>query len=181
MEKLPKELFEEGAFMVQREYNFIDLNGEEASIKLGFRDRLSEIRCPIDGANIIIYKGDPHNISKLFYEDYKEDLHYVAECPACKEQFDLSNFNEESNLRYLKSFLIPKKKIIINQLKENLNKLERVLKLAENSNNIIKKANLKNEAYNKANLSELKQENPSKVRDIADKYIKNLKKGPKTH
>lgn len=34
---------------------------------------------------------------------------------------------------------------------------------------------------NKANLSEIKQGNSYKIRNIVDKYVKNLKKSPKTH
>jgi uncharacterized C2H2 Zn-finger protein len=163
MGKLPKELFDIGDSRVKREYNFIDLNGEETSIELDFGDRLSEARCPIDGANIVVYSGDPHT---------------VAECPACGEQFSRDN---QYNLVYIKDSLIPNKKSKLNKLKEEANKLEKIIKLAEDSNNAIKEANLNNSCYNKANLSAIKQESFSKIRDIVDRYIKNLKKGPKTH
>lgn len=153
MEELPKELFETGNYGIKREYNFTNLNGEKASVELTFGDRLSELKCPIDGANIIIYHDDPHDITKFFYEGDNKDPRPVAECPACREHFDLNNFNEKSNSRYVKSFLIPNKKIIINQLKEKLNNLERVLKLAKDPNNTIKKENLNNSCYNKDNLS----------------------------
>ena len=96
---------------------------------------MSFIRCPLDGAHIVHYSGDPHTVN---------------ECPACQKYFE---GNEDSVVRYVdKSFkwVINKN---INKLKEKLNYLEKILDLAENPNNEIKKANMNHEAYNQANLS----------------------------
>jgi len=137
MTNLPEELFTVGNSSDKREYYFINLDGKEESVELDFGDRLSKIKCPLDGANLIIYNGDPHT---------------VIECPACRKQL---NINEELNLKYLNDSILLDAKSKISVLKEETKKLERIVELAENPNNSIKEANISNEIYSKYNQDNL--------------------------
>jgi hypothetical protein len=134
MVDLPEELFENGSPDKKREYFFINLEGKGDCVELNFGDRLSSKKCLLDGANLVIYAGDPHT---------------VIECPACRTSFsgyDLAR-------KYIERDFIPETKSKLNNLKKEVNYLEKMLNLAEYPNNEIKKANLENEAYNKDNLS----------------------------
>jgi DNA-directed RNA polymerase subunit M/transcription elongation factor TFIIS len=148
MADLPKELFNIGHPDIKREYHFININGEEEDVELNFGDSLSFVICPLDGAHIVHYSGDPHT---------------VDECPACKRHFE---GNEESVVKYVDNYFIPTLKENIKNIKKGLNYLEKILELAENPNNEIKKANKNNEAYNedsnKVNLS-AKEEKASRI------------------
>ncbi len=135
MEEVPKELFNIGNPGEKREYLFIGLEGEEELVFLDFGDRLSDKRCPLDGAYLVIYNGDPHN---------------VIECPAChKYGFNLSVGSPED----IPTKVTPYIKHRIERLNEEINHLESILRLAQDPNNEIKKSNLQNKVYNKANLS----------------------------
>jgi hypothetical protein len=174
MTKLPKELFGTGNQVTKRKYYFIDLNGEQNFVELDFGDKLSDKKCVLDGANIVVYSGDTHTIS---------------ECPVCHEQFE---GNEEYVKKRIENNFIPNTKEQIIRLKEKLSYLEKILSLAENSNNNIKEKNLNNEIYNKANLSAEsnketgvedigKRQNKSylmKLRDIASDILDNNQKTP---
>jgi hypothetical protein len=138
MADLPPKLFAMGKYGEKKEYFFVNLNGEEESVILDFGDRLANVRCPLDGAYMIAYSGDPHT---------------VLECPACHKDLFGSKVNKEQVNNYIKNDLIPNTKDKIKSLKEQLNYLERILLLAGDSDNEIKKANLQNSLYNKANLS----------------------------
>ncbi len=132
---LPSSLFEIGKPGEKREYFFIGLDGKEDFVCLDFGDRLTNHRCPLDGAYIISYDGDPHT---------------VIECPACKKYgWD----KEISSEKEIKKNIIPYAKSRIERLKEELNHLELILKLSENSENEIRIANLQDSTYHKANLS----------------------------
>jgi hypothetical protein len=135
MVDLPKELFEIGNPGERREYAFTNLKGEEEFVILNFGDKLTHKRCALDGAYIISYSGDPHT---------------TEECPACKKY---GWENRISSDKYLHEFVIPHVKSRIDRLKEELIHHEIILKLAQNPNNEIKKSNLENTLYNKANLS----------------------------
>ena len=141
--KLPKELFETVAFGKERKYHFINLKGEKDYVELRDSDMLTTKTCPIDGAYIVAYGGDPHT---------------VPECPVCNEYFE---GREDQVRKRIEEKYIPKIKSDINKLKENLNYLEKILELAENPDNNIRKANLQHKAYNKANLSAKNSSEPS--------------------
>jgi hypothetical protein len=125
MADLPKELFEIGTPDKKRVYYFTNIYGKKDSVELDFGDRLSYRRCILDGAYIVAYSADPHT---------------VAECPACKHDFEGTN---EEATNYLKNYFIPNTKDDITRLKTELNLLEKLLKLAENPENSIRKENLK--------------------------------------
>jgi hypothetical protein len=134
MKEVPKELFE--LIDKKREYRYINLKGEEEIIILNSGDRLSNKRCLLDGAYLVVYSGDPHN---------------VVECPAChKYGFD----RDINSQKEVTDKVIPYIKHRTERLKEEINHLESILNLAQNSDNEIKKANLENASYNKVNLSE---------------------------
>jgi len=135
MADLPKELFDIGNPKVKRTYYFINIYGEKSSVDLDFGDRLSNLTCPLDGANIVHYAGDPHTV----------DI-----CPACSEAFE---GNDEAVVRYLDKWYSPQLKERIRGIKAKLNQLEHILKLLDDPSNPIKKANKNHEAYNEANLS----------------------------
>lgn len=133
MGEVPKELFE--LIDKVREYKYINLKGEEEIVFLSSGDRLSNKRCPLDGAYLVVYSGDPHS---------------VFECPAChKYGFDMI-INSQKEIT---DKVIPHIKYRAERLKEVINHLELILNLAQNPKNKIKKANLENSSYNKANLS----------------------------
>jgi hypothetical protein len=142
MADLPKELLDRGHPDVKREYHFINIYGKKDSVELGFGDSLSFITCPLDGAHIVHYAGDPHTV----------DI-----CPACNEAFE---GNDEAVVRYVDKYYKVQLKERINGIKTKLNQLEHILFLLENPSNPIKEANKNNEAYNEsyneANLSENK-------------------------
>jgi hypothetical protein len=138
MTNLPEELFTAGNSSDKREYYFINLDGKEESVELDFGDRLSKTKCPLDGANLVIYNGDPHTI---------------IECPACREHFEN---DYTSDILYIKnSKIIPRLEINLTVLKNKINHLEQLLKLAKDSNNSIKEANISNEIYSKYNQDNL--------------------------
>jgi hypothetical protein len=142
MAELPSSLFEIGKPGEKREYFFIGLDGKEEFVCLDFGDRLTPNRCPLDGAHIVAYSGDPHT---------------VTECPACKKYgWDKEISSEED----LKEKIIPYAKFRIGRLKEEINHLESILRLSENPKNPIKTANLENSRYNIANLN-AKDEGPN--------------------
>lgn len=128
MKELPKKLFDTVDFGKERRYYFINLKGEQDYVELRDIDQLTTKTCPIDGTYIVNRGGDPHG---------------VAECPACGEGFE---GREEMILKRIKRSY--------NQLKEEADRLEKIIELAENPDNEIKKANLHHKAYeNKANQS----------------------------
>ncbi|MGY4884726.1 MAG: hypothetical protein ACP5NZ_04075 [Nanobdellota archaeon] len=133
MEEIPQELFE--LTDKKREYKYINLNGKEEFVILNPGDRLINKRCQLDGAYFVAYSGDPHT---------------VLECPACHKHGFGTEINSQKDIF---DRVIPYAKFRIEGLKEELNHLETILKLAQNSDNEIKKANMENSSYNKANLS----------------------------
>lgn len=133
MGEVPAELFELGD--KKREYWYINPKGEEDFVILGADDILTKKRCLLDGVYMISYRGDLHN---------------VLECPAChKLGFDM-NVN---TAKEISDKVIPYLKCRTERLKEEINHLEALLKLAENPDNTIRQLNLENSLYNKANLS----------------------------
>ncbi len=135
MADLPSFLFDIGKPGEIREYFFVGLNGEEEFVILDFGDRLTNHKCPLDGVNIISYSGDPHS---------------VAQCPAChKYGFDI----EIDSQKEITNKVIPYIKHRTERLKEEINHLEAILRLAQTPENKIKQLNLENSTYNQANLS----------------------------
>ncbi len=146
MAELPSSLFEIGKPGEKREYFFMGLDGKEEFVFLDFGDRLTPHRCPLDGAYIIAYDGDPHT---------------VTGCPAC-EKYGWDK--EISSEKDIKDKIIPYAKHRIERLNEEINHLESILRLAQDPENPVKSANLQNSMYNKANLS-IKSTSPDKTEE----------------
>ena len=128
MVDLPKELFEIGNPGEIRKYHFTNFNGFTDEIELEFGDKLIDKRCPLDGAYIVAYSGDPHT---------------VLECPLCKQYVpQFSQDTEEQVARYIKNNFIPNTERELRTLENQVNYLEGILLLAKNPDNDIKKTTI---------------------------------------
>jgi len=118
---LPKELFSPSFSNEIRVYSYIDLFGNKQTEELRPEDYLSEVKCSIDGANIIIYPSRLGN---------------VPECPCCNQQF--SSFSSEELIEDLEQQHL--------KLETQYNILTRLIYVAKHPNHQIKLANLENKA-----------------------------------
>jgi uncharacterized Zn finger protein (UPF0148 family) len=99
---------------------------------------------------------------------YSGDPHTVEECPVCGKYFSVE---KTSSTKSIKESVVPYTQFRREALKEELNKLEALLNLAENPDNKIKTSNLQNSLYNKANLN-AQEPKIVRMRDYKSKEVK---------
>lgn len=157
-----------------REYHFINLNGEEDSYIIREEDHLSQRKCEIDGANLVMIDGGRK---------------YTAHCPCCGgPQFSLNNLDTLGQIEnYIKGKYAEYLGRKIEYVKQKLSKLEKPSEIVKNRDSPILKKNKENSYYNKANLSEQQdvgQTNQDlsllKIMNFIHKILKNHKKPLKT-